>query len=349
MDLYLNRPKCHDFLRELGETTLYNYDIMTVGETPHVEEPDMALQFVHPDRKEFCMIFPWEHMDVDRVPDTVIGWRPFTLTSFKNVINKWQATMQERGGWNSLYMENHDQGRSVSRFGSDKPEFRWLSGKLLAMFLASLSGTLYIFQGQEIGMINLPKEWGIDEYTDVVSQMHYKQEKQKKISAGGPSEPEMDDVMRDIHKRGRDHGRSPMQWSGTLPNAGFTTGTPWRKTNPDFKICNVECETKETESVLNFWKKIVELRKSWGTLVYGDFELVQPQDERLFAYRRTFQKDKDALVLLNFSEDVLQLDPSLGLDTIKGELVLGNYQTAGNNNALRPWEARLFAIGGATH
>jgi oligo-1,6-glucosidase len=349
MDLYLNRPKCHEFLCELGKKVLYNYDIMTVGETPHVEDPDMALQFVHPDRKEFCMIFPWEHMDVDRMPGTVIGWRPWALTSFKGIINKWQTTMQERGGWNSLYMENHDQGRSISRFGSDKPEFRWLSGKLLAMFLATLSGTLYIFQGQEIGMTNLPSEWGIEEYTDVVSQMHFKQEKQKKIQAKGCSNPDMKNVMTDIHRRGRDHGRSPMQWSGGLPNAGFTTGTPWRKTNPDFTACNVESAAKDPESVLSFWKKLVGLRKTWKTLVYGDFELVQPQDEHLFAYRRTLQGGKDSFILLNFSEEALQLDASLVPAVLGGEFVLGNYQTAGESNILRPWEARLFVISGASY
>lgn len=346
MHLYLNRPKCHDFLRELGEKVLSKYDVMTVGETPHVEEPDMALQFVHPDRHEFCMIFPWEHMDVDRVPDTILGWRPFRLSALKSITDKWQTTMQQHGGWNSLYLENHDQGRSTSRFGSDKPEFRCLSSKLLALYLATLSGTLYVFQGQDIGMINLPKEWGIEEYGDVVSEMHYRQEKEKKQMATGNPEPDMGDVMNDIWRRGRDHARTPMPWSGTLPNAGFTTGTPWRKVNPDFAVCNVESAVKDPDSVLAFWKKVMKLRKSWKTLVYGDFELLEPLDERVFAYRRSLKGGKDALVLLNFSEEVVHLGPSLMPAGFKGELVLGNYKTgAESDSILRPWEARLFQVG----
>lgn len=346
MHLYLNRPKCHKFLQELSHTVLHNYDIMTVGETPHVEEPDMALQFVHPDRDEFCMIFPWEHMDVDRVPDTLLGWRPFKLSTLKSIINKWQTTMQERGGWNSLYMENHDQGRSIPRYASDKPEFRWLSGKLLAMFLATLSGTLYIFQGQEIGMSNLPK-WGIEEYSDVVSQMHYKQEKEKKQRETGVAEPDMDNVMNDLHRRARDHGRTPMPWSATLPNAGFTTGTPWRKLNPDFPVCNVESAMKHSDSVLAFWKTMLQLRKKWPTLVYGDFELLEPLDEQIFAYRRSHTGSQDAVVVMNFSNESVQLGSSLIPADFKGELVLGNYNTAEDNSTLRQWEARLYAVGGA--
>ena len=346
MHLYLNRPKCHDFLRELGQKVLSKYDIMTVGETPYVEDPNMALEYVHPDRQEFCMIFPWEHMDVDRVPDTLLGWRRFQLSTFKSTINKWQTTMQERGGWNSLYMENHDQGRSVPRFGSDKPEFRWLSGKLLAMFLASLSGTLYIFQGQELGMINLPREWGIEEHSDVVSEMHYRQEKEKRQKSTGAEDPSMEDVMDDIQKKARDHARTPMPWSGTRPHAGFTTGTPWRKANPDYVICNVESELGDPDSVLAFWKEMVKLRKEWKTLVYGHFELLEPMDEQIFAYKRSLYNEQDALVLLNFSEEVVRLTPGLTSLSTKGELVLGNYRTLGSDDTLQPWEARLLAIDG---
>ena len=340
MHLYLNRPKCHQFLRELSDCVLCHYDIMTVGETPYVDEPQLALQFVHPDRHEFCMIFPWEHMDVDRVPDTLLGWRPIHPPEFKAIINKWQTTMQENGGWNSLYMENHDQARSISRFGSDKPEFRQLSGKLLAMFLATLSGTLYIFQGQEIGMINLPKDWEIEEYTDVVSEMHYAQEKDKKRKATGDHEPDMSNVMSDIQKKARDHARTPMPWSGTMPNAGFTSGTPWRKTNPDFTVCNVEDASRDPDSVLAFWKEMVQARKKLPTLIYGDFELLEPMDDRLFVYRRSLGQEHDLMVMLNFSENQVSLSPI----EIEGDVVLGNYKEAGDGTTLRPWEAMLIAL-----
>ncbi|KAJ5289251.1 uncharacterized protein N7443_009504 [Penicillium atrosanguineum] len=324
MHLYLNRPKCHEYLRELGQRVLGKYDIMTVGETPHVDEPDMALQYVHPLREEFCMIFSWEHMDIDRIPGTMLGWREFSLATLKGIVNKWQTAMQVHGGWNSLYLENHDQGRSISRFGSDSSEFRWLSGKLLSMFLASLSGTLYVFQGQEIGMINLPREWGIREYTDVVSEMHYRQEKEKKGKT--VAEQDMEDVMDDIQKKARDHGRTPMQWSGTLPHAGFTASVPWRKVNPDYRVCNVESAETDPNSILAFWKQMIQLRKRWKTLVYGDFILLHPQHEQLFVYKRTLVGTCDALILLNFSDQEVTLDSVLVSTMHHAHLVLGNYE-----------------------
>ncbi|KAL4808234.1 glycoside hydrolase superfamily [Aspergillus unguis] len=341
MDLYLNRPKCHEYLRELGQRVLSNYDIMTVGETPHVDEPGMALQYVHPSREEFCMIFPWEHMDIDRVPGTMLGWRAFSLPDLKAIVDKWQTAMQVHGGWNSIYLENHDQGRSISRFGSDGPQFRGLSGKLLCMFLGTLSGTLYVFQGQEIGMINLPREWGIGEYTDVVSEMHYRQEKEKKGES--VTEQDMEGVMDDIQKRARDHGRTPMQWSGKLPHAGFTTGKPWRKVNPDYRVCNVESAETDPESILAFWKQMLQLRKQWKTLVYGDFELLYPQHEQLFAYKRTLAGAGDALVLLNLSDQEVTLDSVLASTMDQARLLLGNYEVA-SDSVLRPWEARLYRI-----
>ncbi|CAI4218388.1 unnamed protein product [Parascedosporium putredinis] len=347
MHLYLNRSKCHDFLRELGDKVLSRYDVMTVGETPHVEEPDMAIQYVHPERREFNMIFQWEHMDVDRIPGTLLGWKQYRLSEFKAIMSKWQITMQERGGWNSLYMENHDQGRSISRFASDSPEDRCLSGKLLATFLSTLSGTLYIFQGQDIGMINLPKEWGIEEYSDVVSEMHYRQEKERRQRESKVTDPCMKDVVEDIQKKARDNGRTPMQWSGMSPHAGFTTGTPWRKVNPDYVACNAESAVTDPDSVLNYWKRLIRLRKTWKTLIYGDFEHFAAEHEQLFVYKRSLKGDKDAYVFMNFSDA-----PIYGVSTIvpefEGDLVLGNYGTPRDDDVvkstdtLRPWEARLY-------
>lgn len=347
MHLYLNRPKCHEYLRDIGQKVLAKYDVMTVGETPHVEEVDMALQYVHPSREEFCMIFPWEHMDIDRVPGTMLGWRDFSLSTLKRVVDKWQTGMQTHGGWNSLYLENHDQGRSVSRFGSDSAEFRWLSGKLLAMFLATLSGTLYVFQGQEIGMINLPRSWGIEEFDDVVSQMHYAQEKEKKEREQEVvTKQDMEDVMDDIQKRARDNGRTPMQWSGTQPYAGFSTAAPWRKVNPDYVACNVEDAGNDPNSVLAFWKKMLQLRKQWEALVYGDFKLLHPDHEQLFVYKRTLQGGNSALVLLNFSTQEVALDGNTLSLVQDAQLVLTNYPME-DDGGLRPWEARLYRVNDA--
>lgn len=344
MHLYLNRPKCHDYLRELGQNVLSKYDVFTVGETPHVEDAETALKFVHPNRQEFSMVFPWEPMDVDRVPRTLLGHRKFPLSEFKGVLGKWQTMMQEGGGWNSIYLENHDQGRSISRFASDKPEFRVLSGKLLSSMMGTLSGTLYLHQGQEIGIINLPKEWGIEEYPDVVSCMHYAQEKAKKRRATGNADPDMSDVVRDINIKARDNGRTPMPWSGDLPGAGFSTGTPWRKVNPDAKVCNVEAAEKDPSSVLSYWKSVIALRKEWRTLVYGDFEALEPENERVFAYKRTLKGEDDALVVLNFADSETELGAGIMPAGFKGKLALGNYTGAGSHRTLRPWEAKVFRL-----
>lgn len=345
MHLYLNRDKVHEYLRELNENALSQYDVMTVGETPHVDDMETALKYVHPSRKEFSMVFTWEHMDVDRQPNTVIGWRPWDLSQLKDVLGKWQVAMIENGGWNALYLENHDQGRSIPRFGCDEPEYRWLSGKLLALLLATLSGTLYLHQGQEIGMINLPRSWSFDEYSDVVSRMHLSQEKRARINATGNPNPDMEDVLKDLQLRARDHGRTPMQWDRSS-NAGFTSGAAWRKVNPDHENCNVEAAMDDHDSLFHFWRTLLLLRANWPTLVYGNFEMLAPDDKDVFAYMRRCPSHGDALVLLNFCSKQTKFSLPIDLSKDASTFILGNYAASDleQNVLLNPWEARLYRL-----
>ena len=341
MHLYMNVGNVHKYLNELSVATFTAYDAMTVGETPYVSAGQQALNYVHPDRKEFSMIFQWEHMDIDRVPDTMLKWKPWKLSEFKEIIRSWQQVMYENGGWNSVYMENHDQGRSISRFGCDEPEYRELSGKLLAMMMTTLSGTVYIFQGQEIGMANA-KTWPLDEYPDVVTRTYIQEEKERRIQETGEKDPDMTDLLRDIRLKARDNGRMPIPWNSSEPHAGYTTGTPWMPMNSDFAVCNVEKAVNDKSSIFHFWKHMLELRAEWKTLVHGSFELLSPGDDNIFAYLRKLPGSESALVVLNFSSKSVDWEsPVSWIHT--PHAVFGNYPPDGFNKtfSMRPWECRL--------
>jgi alpha-glucosidase len=345
MHLYLNVGNVHKYLRELNLATFAKHDAMTVGETPYVPATQMALDYVHPSRHEFNMIFQWEHMDVDRVPNSLLGWKPWSLLELKQIFNRWQIIMQDNGGWNSLYLENHDQGRSVSRFGSDSSEFRNVSAKMLAMFLSTLSGTLYIFQGQELGMANI-KGWGLEDYNDVVTLTYIREEKAKR-ARNGQENPDVSDLLKDIQKKGRDNGRTPMPWTGDQPHAGFTTGTPWMTLNPDFPNCNAAAAVNDETSPVHFWKEVLRIRSQWKTLVYGRFQLLTPEDTQVFSYLRVQPDLKAALVVLNFSSKAVEWKiprEASGLSNIRP--VYGNYgfdvESGAEFLTLQPWECRLY-------
>jgi oligo-1,6-glucosidase len=346
MHLYLNVGNVHKYLREMNLATFAKYDSMTVGETPYVPATQMALNYVHPSRNEFDMIFQWEHMDVDRIPNSLLGWKPWSLPELKQIFNRWQTIMYEHGGWNSLYLENHDQGRSVSRFGSDSPQFRNVSAKMLAMFLSTLSGTLYIFQGQELGMANV-KGWDIEEYNDVVTLTYIREETEKRVRETGKEDPDTSDLLRDIQKKGRDNGRTPMPWTDEQPHAGFTTGTPWMALNPEFPTCNAAMAIEDKASPFHFWKELLRIRSQWKTLVYGKFQLLSPDDRQVFGYLRVHPGSKAAMVVLNFSSQSLEWNvpkEACGLSNLRP--VYGNYEFPAEPDAacftLRPWECRLY-------
>ncbi len=242
---YMNGPRIHEFLREMNEQVLSKYEVMTVGEAPGatVEE---AIKYTGKDRHELQMVFQFEHMDVDSGAEGKWDLVPWTLPKLREVLHKWQTGLAE-DGWNSLYLNNHDQPRMVSRFGNDK-EYRGESAKMLATLLHTLKGTPYIYQGEELGMTNV-KFTSIEEYRDVEIHNMYNE----KVVQGG-ADPGT--IMQAIETKGRDNARTPMQWN-TEANAGFTTGTPWIDVNPNYTEINAEAAVADPESIFHYYRKLI--------------------------------------------------------------------------------------------
>lgn len=266
---------------------------MTVGELNKVSPEDM-LRFVHPERREINLGLAFDHVNVG-LSGTGLGRHivgPWKISEFKQSLSRWQR-MRELCGSSAVYLENHDQTRSISRWANDSPEWRWDSGRLLALLECTLFGTLFIYQGQEIGMINLPDTWPHDEWKDVQTQNVLKEIEERGV-----------DVER-LQKRwllkARDNARSPMQWNAEA-NAGFSTAKPWMRVNDDWKECNVASQVDDPGSLFTFWRDLLAWRKAnEDVLIYGSFRDIDPADERIFAYVRGGDESK-MLVLLNFTD-----------------------------------------------
>ncbi|QAY68106.1 glycoside hydrolase family 13 protein [Paenibacillus protaetiae] len=332
-DYFMNGPRIHEFMQEMNREVLSKYDIMTVGETPGVT-PEEAALYVGEDRGELNMVFQFELMDIDSGNGK---WDvcPWKLTDFKRIMSKWQTGLAGKG-WNSLYLNNHDQPRMVSRFGNDGI-YRKESAKMLATLLHTLQGTPYIYQGEELGMTNV-KFGSIEEYQDIETHNMYKEF----VEAGHPVEQ----IMNSIYIKGRDNARTPMQWDATA-NGGFTSGTPWLQVNPNFTVINAEEALNDPDSVFHYYRKLIEFRKRNEIVVYGDFKELLEQDERIYAYTRTLGEQR-LLVVLNFfaDETVFALPDSVRYGS--AERVFGNYELSPgfdlNELKLRPYEAQVFTL-----
>lgn len=330
---YVNGPRIHEFLQEMNRKVLSKYDCMTVGEMPGVTVDD-AILYTAPERKELNMVFTFEHMDLDSGPGGKWDLRPLQLSRLKKVLAKWQTGLHGRG-WNSLYWNNHDQPRIVSRFGDDG-KYRVESAKMLATVLHMMQGTPYIYQGEEIGMTNV-RFSSIDHYRDIETLNMYK----VKVLEEGQDEVK---VMESIYAKGRDNARTPMQWDDS-PNAGFTTGTPWIGVNPNYKEINVRQALADKNSIFYYYQKLIRLRKTYPIIVYGDFTLLDPENEETFAYIRCYNGEK-LLVVSNWTgEEVLFTMPETAEFTPR-ELLIANYDDAvippGRVLVLRPWEALVY-------
>ncbi|MBI9106223.1 MAG: alpha-glucosidase [Spirochaetales bacterium] len=330
---FTNGPHIHDYLREMNEKVLSRYDIMSVGECPLVA-PELAVEYTSPEAKQLNMLFQFEHMGVDHGIDNKWEGLELDLVKFKSIISKWQTGLHGRG-WNSNYLMNHDQPRSVSRFGDDK-EFRVESAKMLLTFLLTLEGTPYIYQGEEIGMINSGFT-DISEYRDVEIINHNQEIKE----SGG----DLEKALAAYARMGRDNSRTPMQWTAGK-NAGFSTGRPWINLARSWKEINVEADLATPDSIIKYFKELVGVRKRNLCLVYGEYVHLLPDDSRLFIYRRLFE-DESILVILNFSGEEVELYPGKGFDPDEpGRMKLGicNYPAPGTGSVkmIRPFEARIY-------
>lgn len=329
---FMNGPHVHDYLREMNEQVLSKYDVMTVGETPGVSVEE-ALKYTGADRKELQMVFQFEHMDVDAGDGDKWTVVPWTLQKLRGVLHKWQTGLAE-DGWNSLYLNNHDQPRMVSRFGNDG-EYRVPSAKMLATLLHTLKGTPYIYQGEELGMTNIQFN-SIEDYRDIEILNMY----EERVTQGN-ADPGT--IMEAIHVKGRDNARTPMQWNAG-PNAGFTTGTPWIRINPNYKEINAEASMSDPDSVFRYYQRLIALRKQNPVMVFGDYQLMLQDHEQIYAYTRTLG-EVIWLIVLNFSESAAILELDDRYSGMKRELIIGNYPEDGMEpEQLRPYEARVYRM-----
>ena len=329
--IYMNGPKIHDYLHEMNKEVLSKYDIMTVGETPGVS-PKHARDYVGEDRDELNMVFHFELMDLPNASDKFYK-KPYKLTDIKNIFMKWYDGL-ENIGWNSLFMNNHDQPRMVSRFGNDS-KYRIESAKMLATLIHTFKGTPYIYQGEEIGMTNICFD-DIKKYRDIET-INYYNEKIK-------NEDEKSLIER-IKITSRDNARTPMQWDNNL-NGGFSKSTPWIDVNPNYKQINVKESLEDSNSIFNYYKELIKLRHNNDTIVYGDVKLIYPENESIFAYTRNLD-DEQLMVVLNFYENEIDFKIPDNIDIDKLEIILSNYKDKVIKNEtikLRPYEAIVYKV-----
>ncbi|MEP7144799.1 MAG: alpha-glucosidase [Ferruginibacter sp.] len=328
MPYYAMGPHLHEYLEEMNQEVFNKYNVMSVAEGAGNSFED-AHNLVDAARKELNMAYAFEGVDIATM-------KGYTLLHFKEVFSRWDSAFASNG-WLSIFLANHDQARLVSRFGNDSPAFRELSSKMLATFIMTMRGTPYYYNGDELGMTNAGFN-NIEDYRDMSTLNEYQHQK----DIGG----NLQQFMERIKFECRDNGRTPFQWDATA-NAGFTSGTPWIKVNPNYKIINKAMQENDPNSCLNYFRKLVKLRKNNLVLVYGKYELVDKDNANVYAYTREAE-GKKMLIVLNFSTGNAQVN--IGPGITKAKLLLSNYRDAPLNNAennylrLRPYEAIIYQL-----
>lgn len=318
-----NGPKLHEYLQEMNRETFGNSDVMTVGETWGAT-PEIAKMYSNPSRHELSMVFQFEHSGLDQ-QEGKDKWdlKPLDVKELKKVLYKWQTSLGNEG-WNSLFWNNHDLPRIISRWGDDK-KYRLESGKMFAILLHMMKGTPYIYQGEEIGMTNLPIA-DISEAEDIESINMYNERIEQGYSKA--------DIIQSINAKGRDNARTPMQWD-RCENGGFTTGTPWLRVNPNYEEINAASALADSNSIFYTYQKLIQLRKDNPLIVFGEFEAIESPDE-VFAYKRILEGE-EWVVIANFSakENETELSDSYQ------KVVISNYPVDPTLKRfkLRPYEA----------
>lgn len=327
---YANGPRVHEFLQEMNREVLRHYNIMTVGEGPGITL-EHGLNYVQDRRKELSMIFHFDHMFLDHGAGGKFDPAPIDKVRFKKIFREWDETLK-MGGWSSIFLGNHDFPRIVSRFGNDQHYWE-KSAKALAVLLLSLRGTPYIYQGDEIGMTNVSFST-FDDYRDIETKNVYRETLQN----GG----NLDALLKAVNTQGRDNARTPVQWDADL-NAGFTVGSPWIKLNPGYATINVAKQENDPASILNFYRKMIAVRKQYSTLVYGEYEVIQEEHPAVFGYWR-YDLENTFCVLINLSDQVQPFELELSAFNV----LINNYPDApekvGNSWQLMPWQATLLKV-----
>ncbi|OAB36725.1 glucohydrolase [Paenibacillus macquariensis subsp. defensor] len=328
-DKHMNVKGIQHYLQELKEETFSKYDIMTVGEANGVstEDPEDLIDWICEDKGKFNMVFQFEHMGLWN--HTSEG-RNLDILGLKRTLTKWQKSL-EGIGWNALFIENHDQARRVSVWGNDD-EYWYESATALAAMYFFMQGTPFIYQGQELGMTNVQFQT-IEEYDDVADRNMYRLRREEGI----PHE----EIMKIIWASSRDNSRTPMQWSSE-ENGGFTTGKPWMGVNPNYKHINVQDQLQDEGSVLNFYKKMIKMKKDNDIFTYGIYDLLLPEHPTVYAYTRTLN-DEQVLIITNLSDNMVELNEK-DCNLADALLTLANYEDCENGLRLRPYEARVYQI-----
>jgi alpha-glucosidase len=328
-DMHMNQEGIHEFLSEMQEKTYGNYDVMTVGEANGVSV-DEAHLWVGEEEGKMNMVFQFEHLDLwDTDPS-----KGLDILGLKKVLTRWQKGL-EKDGWNALFIENHDKPRIVSTWGNDK-EYWYESATSMAAMYFLMQGTPFIYQGQEIGMTNVHFP-SIEDYDDVAVKNMYRLKREEGVSH--------EEIMEIIWSTSRDNSRTPMQWSDDS-QAGFTTGTPWMKVNPNYQEINVKKQLEDDTSVLSFYKKMIQLKKNNPVFTYGVYDLLLEQDTQIYAYTRESENEK-VIVISNITGEKAAFSVE-GIELKHDQLLLANYKVAPhgtiNECMLQPFETRVYRI-----
>ena len=331
-DIYLaSGPHVHDYLHEMNEKVLSKYDVMALAEGAGTTKAT-ALNFVDPERKELNMSYHFDGVSLGYIKGKFKTMDPnWKLTEFKKIYSDWDSVFENKG-WGTIYLGNHDQPRMVTRWGNDAPEFRELSSKMLSTFLLTMRGTPYYYNGDELGMTNAKFD-RMEDFRDIET-----------IAEFGKIQQSGGDLQQFINEQktggARDNGRTPFQWDSTA-NGGFTTGTSWLKVNDNHNTINAAAQEKDPNSVLNYFRKVVALRKGSPVLIYGKYNLLDKDNPKVYAYTRELN-GKKLLIMLNFSAK--NGTPNTGIDISNAKLLINNYPAPGGTNELRPYEALIYEL-----
>jgi oligo-1,6-glucosidase len=342
-DRFCNGPRIHEYLREMGQI-LNKYNAMTVGELPHTPEIADVLSYVSAREQQLSMVFQFDIVDIGFSEKSKYDTTPrnWTLPELKRRVNSTQQLIGATDGWSTAFVENHDQARSVSRWGcTDTPELWTRSAKLLSMFVASLSGTLYVYQGQEIGMVNAPEEWPISEYKDIESTNYYEAVRQ----ATGGDPVALERVMKALSHLARDHARLPMQWDGTA-NGGFSSGTAktWMRVHDNYQSLNVKRQNLDSDSVLSFWREMLRVRRAHPQVfAQGTFVDNDSQHESLFVFEKKADNGERLVVVLNFTGLPQPIDIEKYLGSGSHKTLVKNYDLE-SLHELQPYEGRVYLV-----
>jgi len=335
--VYCNGPRMHEYLREMDQI-LSKYGAITIGELPATPDPAHVRRYISAADPQLSMVFQFDIVDIDIVRNQKFEIQPWPLTKFKDIVSMWQTFIEGTDSWTTVFFENHDQPRCISRYANDDPKYRVQAGKMMAIVACALTGTLFVYQGQELGMTNVPESWPESDYIDVEAINYLKVVKGRH----GDDKDALSKALKGVRAVGRDNARTPMQWDDSA-NAGFSTGAPWHRVNDNYTEINAKAQQGDQDSLLNFWRSMIKLRKEHKDMfVYGHFDTLDYENSSIFSFVKTDGKEK-CLCVANFTKESQSFDIKALTDGKQGKILAGNVAQQ-EENKLQPFEARLYLL-----